>query len=179
MIKAKEVSVKNIVVFLVFSFAISAGYFLARPHTAMTKSVPVFMGEEVVISRPLSAAVAEKAATAGSVSKAQTAVKVQTAPAPQPKATPLPIVPPAIILKVLPSYPEAMLGQGLQGTVLLSVYVGLSGKAEKIEVKTSSGFGELDQSAQEALAQWKFSPASQGGVSLASWFEVPVKFVIK
>jgi protein TonB len=110
--------------------------------------------------------------------KAEKAIWAAKAPMPQ-AAQPLPIVPPAITFKVLPSYPSAVLEKGRKGMVLLSVYVGLSGQPEKVEVKSSSGVAELDKSATEAVSQWKFSPAIQGGSALASWFEVPVRFEIK
>lgn len=170
MIKAKEISVKNMVILLAFSFAVSAVYYLSRPHQISTRSIPVFMGEEVVV---------QKAVKAGTAIKAVTAVKVEKAPMPAPKATPLPIIPPSITYQLLPTYPSTVLERGLGGTVLLSVYVGLSGQPEKVETKTSSGVAELDRSASAAVSQWRFSPATQGGAALASWFEVPVRFEVK
>jgi len=174
MIKAKEVSLKNIVLFLIFALALSAGYFMARPQAAKIKSVPIFMGEEIVVQR------ADRAATAVKIVTAAKVARVAEAPAPQPKViTLLPIIPPSINFKVLPAYPSSVLEKGLEGIVLLSVYVVLNGLPEKIETKLSSGIYELDETARSAVAQWKFSPASQGGAPLASWFEVPVRFTIK
>jgi len=168
MIKAKEISLKNIVLFLIFALALSAGYFIAKPQVAATKSVPVFMGEEIVVQK------ADKAAVAIKIAKAA------TLPVPQPKVmTPLPIIPPSITYKVLPAYPSSALEKGLEGAILLSVYVDLSGQSEKIEMKLSSGISELDDSARLAVSQWKFSPATQSGAPLASWFEIPVRFTIK
>jgi TonB family protein len=90
----------------------------------------------------------------------------------------MPIVPPAISFKVLPAYPQTALSAGSQGTVLLSVLVGLGGQAQQIQVKASSGAADLDQSAIDAVKQWKFSPASQAGAVLSSWLEIPVCFQI-
>ena len=178
MIKAKEVSVKNVVVFLAFSLAVSAGYFIARPHVVTSKSIPVFIGEEVVVHK---SATSVKAVTAVRVASVKaSATRAETAPMPTPKiAAPLPIVPPSITFKVLPAYPVTALENRSEGTVLLSVYVGLTGQPERIETKTSSGIQELDDSATNAVSQWKFSPAAQGGAALASWFEIPVRFEIK
>jgi TonB family protein len=168
MIKAKEVSVKNVLVFLAFSLAVSAGYFIARPHVVTSKSIPVFIGEEVVVHKAVRVAYVKASAT-----------KAETVPMPTPKvAAPLPIVPPSITYKVLPVYPTTALEKGLGGMVLLSVYVGLTGQPERIETRTSSGIKELDDSAAKAVSQWRFSPAAQGGTALASWFEVPVRFQI-
>lgn len=177
MIKAKEVSLNNLVIFLVLSLAISALVFMPKPHIVRTKSLPVFMGEEVVVHKAGMAYMAEKAYTVG---KAETAVKATVLPAPLPKAiNPLPLIPPTILSKVLPIYPQTALEKGIEGIVILSVYVGLNGQPQKIETKTSSGISELDNSASTAVAQWKFSPAAQGGQAIASWFEVPVRFIIK
>jgi protein TonB len=174
MIKAKEISLNNLVLFLVVSLAISAVMFIAKPQVSKTKSLPVFMGEEVVVYK---AGMADKANMAG---KAETAVKATVLPAPLPKViTPMPLIPPTILSKVLPLYPQTALEKGVEGLVVLSVYVGLNGQAEKIDTKTSSGITELDNAAGAAVSQWKFSAASQGGQAMASWFEVPVRFVIK
>lgn len=169
MIKAKEVSVKNVVVFLAFSLAVSAGYFIARPHAVASKNIPVFIGEEVVVHK------AVRVATV-----IASAAKAETAPMPTPKiAAPLPIIPPSITFKVFPIYPSMALEKGQEGMVLLSVYVNLGGQPERIETKASSGVSELDESAVKAVSQWHFNPASQGGSAMASWFEIPVRFEIK
>jgi len=165
MIKAKEMTMKNMVVYLVAAMALSAVYYVSR-QAALTSSSLVFMGDEVVVQQAIKVVTAEKAAA------------TVTAPIPQPQVAPLPIVPPAIAFKVLPVYPSSALEKNLAGTVLLSVYVGLNGQPGKIDTKISSGIAELDESARAAVAQWKFSPAMQGSAALASWFEVPVRFEI-
>ena len=84
-----------------------------------------------------------------------------------------------VALKVLPVYPASALEKNLSGTVLLAVYVGMNGQPEKIETRSTSGIAELDEAARTAVAQWKFAPATQGGMALISWFEVPVRFAIR
>jgi len=135
------------------------------------------MGEEVVVHKTVLAHMAVKAYTVG---KAETAAKATVLPAPLPKAiNPLPLIPPTILSKVMPIYPQTALEKGMEGIVILSVYVGLNGQPQKIETKISSGISELNDSASTAVAQWKFSPAAQSGQAIASWFEVPVRFVLK
>ncbi|MBN3032809.1 MAG: energy transducer TonB [Candidatus Saganbacteria bacterium] len=160
MFKAKEVSLQNIAVYVTLSLVAAAGIYLARPHQAAVRSAPIFMGKEVT---------ARQAAKPATV----------TVPAPQPPAVPLPIIPPSITYSVLPAYPSAALAKGAEGVVLLSVYVGLTGQPERLETKASSGNQELDAAALKAAGQWRFQPATQGGAALASWFEVPVRFVIR
>lgn len=166
MFRAKEVSAKNVTVFVLAALALSAGYFVARPHSYSRASAPVFIGDEVMVQR---------------VAPARTmAVETATAPLPvPPMAAPLPIVPPSISYKVLPVYPASALAKGLEGAVLLSVYVGLNGQPEKVETKVSSGMKEFDASAVKAVSEWKFTPAAQGGAAMASWYEVPVRFEVK
>ena len=139
------------------------------------KEMPVFFGEELIVQN------AEKAVGALKVEKAVRvgrAVKAQVTPAPKISA-PLPIFPPKVTYQVLPQYPMTILERGLSGTTLLSIYVGLNGKPEKVELKSSSGLAEMDQSAIAAVSQWIFEPARQGGQAIASWFEIPVRFEVK
>lgn len=166
MTKAKTINAQNLVLCLLAALAASAAVYLVRPQTA-ARPVPVFYGEEVTVRTTAAPVV---------LTKARPAV---AAPAPVSPAVPLPLVPPAVTFKVLPEYPAAALERGTQGTVLLAVYVGLTGQAEKIETKLSSGVKELDAAAAQAVAQWTFSPATQGSGALASWFEVPVRFELK
>jgi len=129
------------------------------------KEMPIFIGQELAVEAAPTKVLAHKA---------------QAVPAPKPKmAVPLPIFPPKVSFSVLPQYPASALKQGLAGTTLLSIYVGASGKAENVSVKSSSGASELDQSALAAVSQWKFDPAVQGGAAIASVFEVPIRFEVK
>jgi len=170
MIKAKEVSLKNLFVVAMFSVVLAAGVFISKSHVAPATTMPVFAGEEIRVERVAPAVAVET----------KTAVKTISLPAPVPsQVAPLPIVPPSVTLKVLPIYPKAALAQGSQGTILLSVLIGLNGQPEKIETRTSSGIAELDDAAVKAVSEWRFSPATQAGQALASWFEVPVRFEVQ
>lgn len=179
MFKAKEVSLQNIAVYLTLSLVAAAGVVMFRPHQVVGQSAPVFMGEEVTVHRTGALTPAVSLAKPLVVSPAKDAAVVKAVPAPQPQAVPLPIIPPSIASSVLPVYPAKALADVREGLVLLSVYVGLTGQPEKIETKTSSGYPELDASAAQAVSQWKFFSATQGGQALASWFEIPVRFVIR
>ena len=139
----------------------------------ITKSVPIFMGKELVVTKT----VAKPMLRAKRVARPVSIPKAVSVPAPQPQVSaPLPIVPPSISYSVIPAYPESALNNDLEGTVLLSVFVDSSGKAEKVAIKKSSGVVALDASAKTSVSLWKFSPATQGGVAMASHFEVPVSF---
>jgi len=163
---------------MVLVSAVVVGFLIARPGLVQQTRTPVFMGAEVKVSKALEGIRGvEKVYKAERIIKAEKAVaKVETKPIVQ---APLPIVPPQIVSKVMPTYPQAALKQGLAGTALLSVYVGLTGQAERVELKSSSGVPELDQAASDAVSQWQFAAAKQGSAAIASWFEIPVRFEVK
>ncbi|MFC1540754.1 energy transducer TonB [Candidatus Margulisiibacteriota bacterium] len=169
--KTKALSLVPISLALLTAVAVS--YLVSRPAIFVRSSTtPVFMGGEVTVQRA--------AVKPAAVVKARTVAKAVSQPLPQPKiAAPLPIVPPSVTFRLLPEYPVSALEQGLGGTALLAVYVGLNGSAQKVEVRTSSGVTELDAAAVKAVSEWKFNPARQGGAALASWFEFPLKFEVK
>ena len=179
MFKSKEVSLKSLSIYLTLSLVAAAGVVMFRPHQVVGQSAPVFMGEEVTVHKTGALTPAVSLAKPLAVSRAKDAAVLRVVPAPQPKVVPLPIVPPGIASCILPVYPAKALADGTEGLVFLSVYVGLTGQPEKIETKTSSGYPELDASAAQAVSQWKFFSATQGGQALASWFEIPVRFVIR
>jgi TonB family protein len=162
--KTKTIPLVAIGVILMAAIAVS--FLISRPGLFVSqREMPIFMGEEIVVHKTVSAIKAAKAIST---------------PMPQPKvATPLPIFPPRISYRVLPDYPTSALEQGLGGTTILSIYVGLRGDSEKVEIKSSSGVAELDRSAATAVSQWKFVPATQGGKAIASWFELPVRFEVR
>lgn len=75
-----------------------------------------------------------------------------------------------------PSYPMVARQRHWQGTVLLRVYVGADGKAQQVNIQRSSGHDVLDESALEAVRQWRFVPAKRGDTAEASWATVPIEF---
>lgn len=75
-----------------------------------------------------------------------------------------------------PDYPLRARQRHWQGTVLLKVYVGADGHALKVVIARSSGHEMLDDSALEAVRQWRFVPAKRGDIPEASWATVPIQF---
>jgi protein TonB len=112
-------------------------------------------------------------------SPAVTAENAPKAP-PQTQVAALPIVPPRAITGLAsnrkPDYPADARRRGIQGNVLLHVDVTAAGAALRVIVATSSGHDMLDDAALRAVQQWRFSPATQGGVAVAGAVDVPVHF---
>ncbi len=88
-------------------------------------------------------------------------------------------VPPSFATRTEPRYPRNLLLKGIEGEVLLMVTVGTSGRVAKLAVHKSSGHLSMDDSAVEAVKQWRFIPAKRGSVPIAKRVIVPVRFRIR
>lgn len=108
---------------------------------------------------------------------AATAAAAQAEPAPLAPLTP-PIFNADYLDNPSPIYPALSRQRGETGRVLLHVHVLANGRAERVEIKTSSGFERLDRAALEAVARWRFVPARRGNERLAAWVLVPISFVM-
>jgi len=75
-----------------------------------------------------------------------------------------------------PAYPPIALRRGMQGLVLLNVEVSKKGTPLTVKVKKSSGSVLLDKSALKAVRQWRFAPATRGGLPVAATVDVPIRF---
>jgi protein TonB len=51
-----------------------------------------------------------------------------------------------------------------------------SGNVGKVELKKSSGYDVLDNSALEAVRKWIFIPGKKNGRAIPSWVVVPIRF---
>lgn len=75
-----------------------------------------------------------------------------------------------------PYYPKSAKRRGIQGKVLLSVLVKKDGTAGEVQVSKSSGSGDLDEAALDAVKQWKFIPAKNKGSIVEASVIVPIEF---
>lgn len=73
-----------------------------------------------------------------------------------------PITLPSLIRRVEPEYTEEALCQKISGVVVIAFVVNANGRAEKMRVIRSLGYG-LDESALEAVAQWTLKPGMKRG----------------
>ena len=87
--------------------------------------------------------------------------------------------PPVAINSVSPvRYPPALLEQGIEGRVLLQLYVDSSGVLvlDSTRIAESSGYPALDSAAVAAAPELRFSPALLRGHPVAAQFLQPVQF---
>lgn len=75
-----------------------------------------------------------------------------------------------------PVYPAAARRLGEQGRVILRVLVNVRGTADEVQVRTSSGFVRLDETARDTVRRWRFVPARRGPEPVAAWVLIPISF---
>ena len=99
---------------------------------------------------------------------------------PEPGAAPIDIRPPVPLHVVHPAYIRSAADDKIEGIVRLAGVIGKDGHMSEIELL--SGIDKrLDDSAQEALAKWIFTPAQRSGSPIAvdAVFEVPFRLAPK
>ena len=75
-----------------------------------------------------------------------------------------------------PNYPAMSRRLGEQGRVLVRVFIDASGQPQQAEVKQSSGFERLDQTALNTVLKWRYLPGKRNGTPEAMWLQVPLEF---
>lgn len=87
--------------------------------------------------------------------------------------------PPVVLKKVETVYPIEAQKQGIEGKVVLKVFVSEKGEVPNIEIVESSGHDSLDQAAIDSVKRWIFIPADVNGKKCASDTEITVVFMLK
>lgn len=75
-----------------------------------------------------------------------------------------------------PLYPSAVIRDGIEGTVLLSVQVLENGRVGQVRLDQSSGDRRLDDSALREARRWRLKPGTRDGVAVVLWKQIPVTF---
>lgn len=78
-----------------------------------------------------------------------------------------------------PKYPVESRRRKEQGTVFLSVLVGVDGSVQDVSVSRSSGFTRLDKAALDAVRRWRWSPLVRGGAAVMVRGIVDIPFVLQ
>jgi TonB family protein len=104
-------------------------------------------------------------------------VHAQAAPDPEKPATVSEFVPPKVLKKVEPVYPEEAQKAGLGGTVLLQLTVGPDGAVREATVAKAAGHG-FDEAALQAAKLFQFTPAMQGGTPIAVQVNYELTFAL-
>jgi protein TonB len=78
----------------------------------------------------------------------------------------------------LVEYPPALYQQGIEGTVILRLFVNEQGTVvrESTQVAQSSGYPAFDSAAMAGVPRMRFAPAQRDGRPVATAFTQPVHF---
>ena len=157
----------------------------AAPETPPPPAAPVLTAPPPIVRVPSPAPVL---AAAAPVEQPPQPVAL-TAPGPTVSAPPAPPAPAAtsvdgdLSLNMLdatpPRYPTESRRKREEGTVRLSVLVGLDGRVADVGVASSSGSDRLDKAALAAVKRWRWSPLKRAGVALMVRGIVTIPFVLR
>jgi protein TonB len=78
-----------------------------------------------------------------------------------------------------PAYPRESRRNREEGTVLVFARISEVGRVLDIKLRKSSGYERLDESAIEAVRDWRFKPARFAGLAVETTVEIPVRFALK
>ncbi|MBI5363553.1 MAG: energy transducer TonB [Planctomycetes bacterium] len=78
-----------------------------------------------------------------------------------------------------PDYPCDSELRGEHGEVVCLLHIAADGKVSSVEIVSSCGFKRLDRAAVDGLKRWRFQPALEHGVAVASRLRHKVKFVFE
>ncbi|PSJ37199.1 hypothetical protein C7I36_15815 [Zobellella taiwanensis] len=73
-------------------------------------------------------------------------------------------------------YPSQARRRGLEGTVVVEVWLDEKGNQTQRKLASSSGVSVLDKAALRAIAKWRFSAYEENGVAVAHRVHIPVRF---
>jgi len=76
-------------------------------------------------------------------------------------------------------YPPSAARNREEGSLILLVQVDANGNATDVTIEKRSRSRDLDRAAQQAVRDWKFEPAIQGGKPVASAVRVPIDFTLQ
>ena len=85
---------------------------------------------------------------------------------------------PRILYEVRPEYTEIARHARLQGTVILEAVIDESGRVLDVHILKRLPMG-LDRAAADAVAQWRFSPATLNGRPLKVFYTLTVNFTVQ
>lgn len=87
--------------------------------------------------------------------------------------------PPAYLVCPQPPFPAHLRQRRVHGTVSLIIEISAEGEPIGVTISTSSGHTSLDAHAQRwVLKNWRFTPASKGGIALAARVSTAITFAL-
>lgn len=88
-------------------------------------------------------------------------------------------VPPVCTYRPVPQYPEMARQAGVEGRVILQVFISPDGEPLEAVLVESSGLTSMDESARESVLESRWSPARRDdGVAVGVWTSVVYDFTL-
>ena len=84
--------------------------------------------------------------------------------------------PPQPVRQTAMQYPPKAKAQGVEGYVLVSLLIGDNGEVQKVRVLESEPGGVFEQTAVNAIRQWRFQPAQYQGKNVKVWARQKIRF---
>ena len=84
--------------------------------------------------------------------------------------------PPAFRTRIIPDYPERARQREIEGSVTVSVLVGVDGRIRTMQVLEAVPPGVFEESVLAALRQSTFEPAQYRGDPVETWVNIPFPF---
>ncbi|WP_447727929.1 TonB family protein [Sphingomonas koreensis] len=89
-----------------------------------------------------------------------------------------PTVDPRYEAMLQPPYPPAEIRRGTEGSVTARVLIGADGRVKAIDIVKSPSDGLSEATRKQALARWRFKPATRDGVAVEGWKTMTLRFQI-
>jgi protein TonB len=77
-----------------------------------------------------------------------------------------------------PDYPASERRAGREGTVEVRVLIGLDGRVKEVQRVSATSDAFFEATRRQALGDWRFEPATRGGVPQESWKKMSIRFVL-
>ncbi|MDP2261758.1 MAG: energy transducer TonB [Hydrogenophaga sp.] len=149
------------------------------PRPAPPAAQPIAIAEPTPMANaPTGVTAPEPVPVTASAPAAEASVPAPPAPPAQPRVE-LPSSSADYLNNPRPPYPPLSKRLGEQGRVVVRVFIDASGSATQAEIRTSSGYDRLDQTALQTVLRWRYVPGKRNGVAEAMWFNVPISFVLE
>ncbi|MBK6412313.1 energy transducer TonB [Sphingopyxis sp.] len=78
-----------------------------------------------------------------------------------------------------PDYPASEQRREIEGVAKVRVLIGTDGRVKAVELVSTDSPGFFAETKRRALAKWRFTPATRGGVAEESWKTMTVRFEIR
>ena len=84
--------------------------------------------------------------------------------------------PPRATLQAPVIFPPRARAKGIEGYVVFSILIGITGEIEQLKIVESYPEGVFDEAATQGINQWRFAPATYQGQAVRAWAKQRIRF---